>query len=54
VGDTLTKKHDFEYVKIQRDEDYEYFGDPEDFDILMLKFAVETVLGNVWNGEKWE
>jgi hypothetical protein len=47
------RKHDFEYTKIERSEDYEEFGDPEDFDILMLRFTVGTILMNEWNGKKW-
>jgi hypothetical protein len=52
-ADYLTTKHDFEYEKIQRYEDYNELGDPEDFDILMLKFTVGNLLLLQWNGKKW-
>lgn len=53
-ADYLMRKHNFEYDKIDRNQDYEYFGDPEDFDILMLRFTVGIILMLGWNGSSWE
>jgi len=53
-ADYLMRKHDFEYDKIERNEAYEYFGNPEDFDILMLRFMVGIILMLEWNGDSWE
>jgi hypothetical protein len=52
-ADYLMNKHDFEYEKIQRNVDYEEFGDPGDFDNLMLKFTGGIILLVAWDGEKW-
>lgn len=53
-ADYLMRKHNFEYDKIDRNQDYEYFGNPEDFDILMLRFTVGIILMLGWNGSSWE
>jgi hypothetical protein len=52
-ADTLTRKHDFEYKKVEDNLDYEYFGDPEDFSILMLKYTVSLIYMLTWDGEQW-
>ncbi len=54
-ADYLMSKHDFEWKKIERNENYDEIGDPDDFDILMLKFTVGIILMLEWDfiGEKW-